>query len=549
MRGGPGIRATARLAAFGLVAALAGCSVATIDVDVYKGPLADHEDIQVQQMASLAIAAKPPLIRLRDDLELSYLRERKKDKETSGWYRRKVPTGRLKALEGLRQNSRYREGYVCNPLDAPFFASREAHFVNAVLYLYDNKNEANRNCADEGSANARHLSEALKAAYAQRASMAFLRPASAYLRSVQAATSLQDNSLGWRNMLTGTFGRILGDDDSDKEDRKTIDEIDKQFWQNVNRVQVAGSGTTNYVLAKDDVGNWYVKGYASDTTDITNSMFKLAKFNIGAQLGNNLLRPKGEGEAARQPSQMERVSERYTTSFREATTTIYGEVRTEISDINTADSILQRIGASIDALPKVGDTDKNDLKIAVNSVPSEFSGVRTTFGKPFPTDKAAEERGRRIVDALRAMRAFRARAVSNIPAEAKIPEDEAKSVVDGKKNLAEAEAKLKAAEKQQADINKDEPLPSTAERDRARDDVTAKREERDKARFSLADAERNLANAKRIERSAIQVVNSVVLDTLDRYVGKRVSAVTSYDSSITFIGDALRPEKKAEATP
>jgi len=248
---------------------------------------------------------------------------------------------------------------------------------------------------------------------------------------------------------------------------------------------------------------------------------------------------------------MERVSERYTTSFREATTTIYGEVRTEISDINTADSILQRIGASIDALPKVGDTDKNDLKIAVNSVPSEFSGVRTTFGKPFPTDKgkAAEERGRRIVDALRAMRAFRARAVSNIPAEAKIPEDEAKSVVDGKKNLAEAEAKLKAAEKQQADINKDEPLPSTAERDRARDDVTAKREERDKARFSLADAERNLANAKRIERSAIQVVNSVVLDTLDRYVGKRVSAVTSYDSSITFIGDALRPEKKAEATP
>jgi len=54
----------------GLATLAFGCSVASIDVDVYKGPLADHEDVQVQQMASMAIAARPLLIRLRDDLEI-----------------------------------------------------------------------------------------------------------------------------------------------------------------------------------------------------------------------------------------------------------------------------------------------------------------------------------------------------------------------------------------------------------------------------------------------------------------------------------------------
>ena len=41
-----------------------------------------------------------------------------------------------------------------------------------------------------------------------------------------------------------------------------LGEIDKQFWQNINRVRVAGAGATNYVVAKDDIGNWYVKRYS-----------------------------------------------------------------------------------------------------------------------------------------------------------------------------------------------------------------------------------------------------------------------------------------------
>lgn len=47
-----------------------GCAVLTVDVDVYKGPLSNHKRVQAQQVAVLALAAKPMLGRLRYRLEL-----------------------------------------------------------------------------------------------------------------------------------------------------------------------------------------------------------------------------------------------------------------------------------------------------------------------------------------------------------------------------------------------------------------------------------------------------------------------------------------------
>ena len=58
----------------GIAALLTGCAVLTVDVDVYKGPLANHEDIQMEQMAAMAIGAKPLLVLLRDTLEANYMR-------------------------------------------------------------------------------------------------------------------------------------------------------------------------------------------------------------------------------------------------------------------------------------------------------------------------------------------------------------------------------------------------------------------------------------------------------------------------------------------
>ncbi|MEO0478712.1 MAG: hypothetical protein AAF196_04460 [Planctomycetota bacterium] len=47
--------------------ACASCAVLVVDVDVYKGPLANHREVQVQQMAAMAVAAKPVLVRLRNE--------------------------------------------------------------------------------------------------------------------------------------------------------------------------------------------------------------------------------------------------------------------------------------------------------------------------------------------------------------------------------------------------------------------------------------------------------------------------------------------------
>ncbi len=51
------------------LAALSACAVATIDVDVYKGPLANTRRVQVEQMAVMVVGAKPLLLRLRNGLE------------------------------------------------------------------------------------------------------------------------------------------------------------------------------------------------------------------------------------------------------------------------------------------------------------------------------------------------------------------------------------------------------------------------------------------------------------------------------------------------
>src|SRR3712207_6764235 len=59
-----------RLLLFPILGSLsAGCGVLTVDVDVYKGPLANHRDVQTQQTAMLALAAKPLLGKLRYELE------------------------------------------------------------------------------------------------------------------------------------------------------------------------------------------------------------------------------------------------------------------------------------------------------------------------------------------------------------------------------------------------------------------------------------------------------------------------------------------------
>lgn len=156
------------------------------------------------------------------------------------------------------------------------------------------------------SAGATKINQAIKAAYDQRSGMAYIRPSNAYLRSSYTASALLANpGLGWQNMLkeqtmrASPFFSETMVNAGTKKQLEVIGDIDKQFWQNINSVRVSGAGLTNYVMTKDDIGNWYVKSYSSDPSKIIQAAKSLALYNLGGAANPSLL--KGAGSAA-QPS-------------------------------------------------------------------------------------------------------------------------------------------------------------------------------------------------------------------------------------------------------
>ncbi len=127
----------------------------------------------------------------------------------------------------------------------------------------------------------------------------YLRPASAYLRSSYPASTLNANSSTvWRNDLERQAWRslpLIGNlvDAQGKAQSAALHELDKQSWQNINRVRVAGAGDANYVIAKDDIGNWYVKSYASNPSNIVKTASNLALMSMGTTGLNALSGGKG----------------------------------------------------------------------------------------------------------------------------------------------------------------------------------------------------------------------------------------------------------------
>ena len=143
-----------------------------------------------------------------------------------------------------------------------------------------------------GEAEARQLDLAINQARQRRAAMTFVRPSSAYLRSAFASTFAQTGTgLRWQNMLNDALGRafsLASGEDSRKDAIR--DSLDKAYWQNINTVRVSAAGKTNYVLAKDDVGNWYVKAMGTDPKAMVNAAKNMALFNAGGKFDANLLR-------------------------------------------------------------------------------------------------------------------------------------------------------------------------------------------------------------------------------------------------------------------
>lgn len=264
---------------------------------------------------------------------------------------------------------------------------------------------------------AKRLKDALKSAHDFRGGLAYLRPAGTYLRNSYAASTLQKGvSSRWRNTLETQgaralipfYGALVGGKDSD-----IVGEIDKQFWQTVNTVRIAGGGRTNYVVAKDDLGNFYVKGVQTDTKDIVKSMQNLALFGIGGQSINLLNRGKdGELIINDDTRPMQAVYAQYEKRYSAATTKTLDSLAVIMTAQTQSNDEAPFKSSLLNKIAAVWSAD-SDNKAALNSVlEMAASALADEVKKLKPDAKVADEpaspfsAGQRIVDGLHAVRAF-----------------------------------------------------------------------------------------------------------------------------------------------
>jgi hypothetical protein len=203
----------------------------------------------------------------------------------------------------------------------------------------------------QASGQVKYLEDALNAARNHRADMVAIRPAFAYLRNSFPTTSLQnDADLGWKNLLSdrmhrSIFGECL---DCEEKSRRTITkEIDKQYWQNINRIRVSGGGNTNYVIAKDDIGNWTVKNFSADPAPIIESAKNMALFSMGGAMGQDLIAAGNPPTDAQgnpippQPGTPQTVLEKQIATFKKE------YEKSSESDLKNAKSAMQGLQAQI----------------------------------------------------------------------------------------------------------------------------------------------------------------------------------------------------------
>jgi hypothetical protein len=249
--------------------------------------------------------------------------------------------------------------------------------------------------------------------------MVHIRPAFAYLRSSYTSTSLQqDAGLDEKNMLSANAFKSLPfsnffQSKYEQTKAKTRLEIDKQFWHNINRVSLRGGGITNYVLMKDDIGNWTVKNYSSDPEPIIKSARNLALFGLGGGEANLLSRLEQtgatEGQVPGTPAPrtvLERQFDGFERRYKEQTAT---DLTTVIAAVNDIENKIEK------------DWDRQDgLDADVLELPPVLAVVAAKYleeAKKEPTDGAPKEK--QILDRMRALKHFHDGAEAGIRDKAK----------------------------------------------------------------------------------------------------------------------------------
>jgi hypothetical protein len=134
-------------------------------------------------------------------------------------------------------------------------------------------------------ARAKSTAAALQLAEQYRTDGIFVRHSAVFLRDSYPATVLQ-RSQEDSNLL---FNRAINFGGTRTESSHINNTVDKQFWQTVNHISLSAAGNITYVLAKDDVGNWYVKGYSAKPDEIYKSAAGLALYAASSRLPGDFL--------------------------------------------------------------------------------------------------------------------------------------------------------------------------------------------------------------------------------------------------------------------
>lgn len=275
-----------------------------------------------------------------------------------------------------------------------------------------------------GSEKAKSLAAALALANEQRARMVYIRPPSFYLKNSYPVTSLVDNQHQglWKNMLAQQAGRsvpLFGEEiesgsQADRDAAKLQHEIDGRFWQNINRIRVAGAGRTNYALVKDAVGNWNVKSFTSNPDPIieaAKASFLAASGGLpmASGLGTTLTPPALPNPRDTRVDRLKDVFAQRTRDDADATSEFINSLPSQVKAALAADPLATRV------LGLAAAVDRSHADI-FGSPPSD-TGLESDTAGP-----ATEEA---ILQSLRALRRYRdvlAASISTAEIPAEVPD-------------------------------------------------------------------------------------------------------------------------------
>lgn len=448
----------------------------------------------------------------------------------------------------------------------------------------------------KASPKALQLADALKMAYDQRAGMAFIRPSGAYLRSSYPATGLQDDPrLGWSNMLgehglrtaPGPIGFIYNKIVSPPHKAIINAEIDKQFWQTINSVRVAGAGNTNYVIAKDDVGNWYVKSYSSDPEPIIESAKSLALFSLGPQFDSNLLeRAKGldgtdplpGGSDEKQTTQMGQVFVKHRELYVARTNKSFEDVQALVPEQEETSPVHKSIVANWQADSDTKEPDRLSKLTdwLVSAEKASFEAARTKLGE---AGDDVPKRSASIVSALLEVKGLLSGLEGQISSDEftsgleatlttaegktvdtrKERDEQAKKVSAARATLAKREQDTRDARLQLANAPTDEKSGRGTDLDNARkaesdqadvvavevQALTVKEEAVETAVSEENTARTNLERAKNVRPEALRLAAQAIASHIKRITRARFEALAEYENAIVFIGDVNNPKTAA----